>query len=55
MANSENTIRTFATLRFAGDELDPDGISRVVNEKARAPIRKVRSIRPVREAQRSLQ
>src|SRR6266576_6805745 len=33
MTNSENTIRTFATLRFAGDELDPDEISRVVKEK----------------------
>jgi hypothetical protein len=30
---SDNNIRAFATLRFAGDALDPDEITRVVKEQ----------------------
>jgi hypothetical protein len=46
MTNSENTIRTFATLRFAGDELDPDEISRVVNEKPTRVYKKGQTYQP---------
>ena len=46
MTNSENTIRTFATLRFAGDELDPDEISRVVNEKPTRAYKKGQTYQP---------
>jgi len=37
---SNNRIRTFATLRFAGDALDPDEISRVVREQPTKSYRK---------------
>jgi hypothetical protein len=37
---SDNRIRTFATLRFAGDALDPDEISRVVRERPTKSYRK---------------
>ena len=43
--NSENTIRTFATLRFAGDALDPDEISRVVKEQPTKAYRKGQTYR----------
>jgi hypothetical protein len=46
MTNSENTIRTFATLRFAGDELDPDEISRVIKEKPTRAYKKGQTYRP---------
>jgi Domain of unknown function (DUF4279) len=46
MTNSENTIRTFATLRFAGDALDPDEISRVVKEKPTRAYEKGQMYRP---------
>ena len=46
MTNSENTIRTFATLRFAGDELDPEEISRVVKEKPTRAYKKGQTYRP---------
>jgi hypothetical protein len=46
MANSENTIRTFATLRFAGDELDPGEISRVVNEEPTRVYKKGQTYQP---------
>ena len=37
---SDNAIRTFATLRFAGDALDPDEISHVVKEQPTKSYRK---------------
>lgn len=44
--NSENTIRTFATLRFAGDALDPEEISRVIKESPTLAYKKGQSYRP---------
>ncbi len=46
MTNSENTIRTFATLRFVGNELDPDEISRVVKEHPTRAYKKGETYRP---------
>jgi len=46
MTNSENTMRAFATLRFAGDALDPDEISRVVKEQPTRAYRKGERYRP---------
>ena len=46
MTKSENTIRTYATLRFAGDALDPDEISRVVKEQPTRAYRKGQRYRP---------
>jgi hypothetical protein len=46
MMKSENTIRTFATLRFAGDALDPDEISRVVKETPTRAYKKGQRYRP---------
>ena len=43
---SDDKIRAFATLRFAGDELDPDEISRVVNEQPTRAYRKGQTYRP---------
>jgi hypothetical protein len=40
MTSSENTIGAFATLRFAGDALDPDEISRVVKDEPTRAYRK---------------
>jgi hypothetical protein len=37
---SENRSRAFATLRFAGDALDPDEISRVIKEQPTRAYRK---------------
>jgi Domain of unknown function (DUF4279) len=37
---SDNTMRAFATLRFAGDALDPDEISRVIKAKPTRAYRK---------------
>jgi len=37
---SDHTMRAFATLRFAGDALDPDEISHIVNEKPTRAYRK---------------
>lgn len=42
----ENTIRTFATLRFAGDALEPDEISRIVKERPTRAYRKGEPYRP---------
>ena len=42
---SENSIRAFATLRFAGDALDPDEISRVVKEQPTKAYRKGQTYR----------
>lgn len=44
--NSENTIRAFATLRFAGDALDPDEISRIVKQEPTRAYRKGQKYRP---------
>jgi hypothetical protein len=37
---SDNDIRAFATLRFAGDALDPDEISRIIKEQPTKAYRK---------------
>lgn len=37
---SDNPVRAFATLRFAGDALDPDEISRVVKQQPTKAYRK---------------
>ena len=42
---SDNMIRAFATLRFAGDALDPDEISRVVKEQPTKAYRKGQTFR----------
>ena len=42
---SDNPIRAFATLRFAGDALDPDEISRVVKEQPTKAYRKGQTYR----------
>ena len=44
MTNSENTTRAFATLRFAGDALDPEEISRIVKEEPTRAYRKGETI-----------
>jgi hypothetical protein len=44
--SSENTIRAFATLRFAGDALDPDEISCVVEGEPTRAYRKGQRYRP---------
>ena len=46
MTNSESMIRVFATLRFAGDALDPDEISDVVKERPTKAHRKGEIYRP---------
>ena len=46
VTNSESTIRTFATLRFAGDALDPEEMSRVLEESPTRAYRKGQSYRP---------
>ncbi len=46
MKSSENTIRTFATLRFVGDALEPDEISYIVKEKPTRAYRKGEVYRP---------
>jgi hypothetical protein len=46
MTKSENPIRAFATLRFAGDALDPDEISSVINERPTRAHRKGEIFRP---------
>jgi Domain of unknown function (DUF4279) len=43
---SDNRSRAFATLRFAGDALDPDEISRVVKEQPTRAYRKGQRYRP---------
>jgi Domain of unknown function (DUF4279) len=40
MTNSEKPTRAFATLRFAGDALDPDEISRLLKQPATRAYRK---------------
>ena len=40
ITKSENRSRAFATLRFAGDALDPDEISRVMKEQPTRAYRK---------------
>lgn len=46
MTNSEQSTRAFATLRFVGDALDPDEISRVVKEVPTRAYRKGQRYRP---------
>jgi len=46
MTSSEQPTRAFATLRFAGDALDPDEISRIVKEEPTRAYRKGQQYRP---------
>jgi hypothetical protein len=46
MTSSENAIRTFATLRFVGDALEPDEISHIVKEKPTRAYKKGEVYRP---------
>jgi Domain of unknown function (DUF4279) len=46
MTKSENPIRAFATLRFAGDALEPDEISSVIKERPSRAYRKGEIFRP---------
>ena len=46
VTNSENTIRTFATLRFAGDALDPEEISRVLKQSPTRAYKEGQSYKP---------
>jgi hypothetical protein len=46
MTKSENPIRAFATLRFAGDALDPDEITSVIKEYPTRAHRKGELFRP---------
>jgi hypothetical protein len=46
MMNSEQSTRAFATLRFAGDALDPGEISRVLKEEPTRAHRKGQRFRP---------
>jgi Domain of unknown function (DUF4279) len=46
MMKSENPIKAFATLRFAGDALDPDEISGVIKERPTRAHRKGEIFRP---------
>jgi hypothetical protein len=46
MMNSEPSTRAFATLRFAGDALDPGEISRVLKEEPTRAYRKGQRFRP---------
>ena len=46
MTNSESASQVFATLRFAGDALDPDEISRVVGQQPTRAHRRGQSYKP---------
>ena len=46
MTNSEQPTRAFATLRFAGDALDPDEISCVLDQQPTRAYRKGERYRP---------
>jgi Domain of unknown function (DUF4279) len=46
MTSSEEPTRAFATLRFTGDTLDPDEISRIVKEEPTRAYRKGQQYRP---------
>ena len=46
MTNSESPSQVFATLRFAGDELDPDEISHVVRQEPTWAYRKGQRYQP---------
>ena len=46
MTKSENPIRAFATLRFAGDALEPDEISSVIKERPTRAHRKGEIFKP---------
>jgi hypothetical protein len=47
---SDKTVRAFATLRFAGDALDPNEISRVVKEQPTKAYRKGETYRSAHTA-----
>jgi hypothetical protein len=51
--SSDDCVRAFATLRFVGDELDPDEISRILAEKPTKAHRKDELFSQVLEARRS--
>ena len=46
MTNSESASQVFATLRFAGDALDPDEISRVVGQQPTRAHRRGQRYKP---------
>jgi hypothetical protein len=46
MMNPEKTLGTFATLRFAGDALDPDEISNVLKQQPTRAYRKGQRYKP---------
>ena len=46
MTNSESASQVFATLRFAGDALDPDEISRVVGQQPTRAYRRGQRYKP---------
>src|SRR5205809_3955808 len=46
MTNSENTLGTYATLRFAGDALDPDEISSILRTQPTRAYRKGQKYSP---------
>src|SRR6266446_1912816 len=46
MMNPEKTLGTFATLRFAGDALDPDEISNVLKQQPTRACRKGQRYKP---------
>jgi len=45
ITKSDDKVRAFATLRFAGDELEPDEISRVIREQPTRAYRKGQTYR----------
>jgi Domain of unknown function (DUF4279) len=45
ITKSDHKVRAFATLRFAGDELDPDEISRIIKEQPARAYRKGQTYR----------
>lgn len=50
MTNSESASQVFATLRFAGDSLDPDEISRAVGQQPTRAYRRGQRYRPGRRS-----
>jgi hypothetical protein len=52
MTNSESASEVFATLRFAGDALNPDEISRVVGEQPTRAYRRGQKYKLVHSAPR---
>jgi hypothetical protein len=50
MMNSESASQVFATLRFAGDALDPDEISRIVGQKPTRAYQRGQTYKPGRRS-----